>query len=217
MEQRVRGGPSVCNHIERSPSSCRETPLCREGEGYEFADPGVGSYAAAAAPAAWAARAADPRVWAPWHDLAVCGPRREDAPSSAAVIAAIVPWSSASSSIPLTPRVPPDLDIHLILDNYATHKTPLIRRWLSQRPRFHLHFTPTGALVDQPRRTLVPHAHRQADPPRRTPQHSGPRDGDPRIHCAHQRATATLPWTKTADEILASVERFCRRVSDSRD
>jgi transposase len=41
--------------------------------------------------------------------------------------------------------VPSDLDIHLILDNYATHKTPLIRRWLSKRPRFHLHFTPTGA------------------------------------------------------------------------
>jgi transposase len=41
--------------------------------------------------------------------------------------------------------VPRDLDIHLILDNYATHKMPLIRRWLSKRPRFHLHFTPTGA------------------------------------------------------------------------
>src|SRR5499425_3339943 len=41
--------------------------------------------------------------------------------------------------------VPPDLDIHLILDNYATHKTPLVRRWLGKRPRFHLHFTPTGA------------------------------------------------------------------------
>src|SRR6266446_284433 len=37
---------------------------------------------------------------------------------------------------------PPDLDIHLIIDNYATHKTPLIRRWLSKRPRVHLHFTP---------------------------------------------------------------------------
>src|SRR3989454_10988235 len=41
--------------------------------------------------------------------------------------------------------VPPDLDIHLIIDNYATHKTPLIRRWLSKRPRVRLHFTPTGA------------------------------------------------------------------------
>src|SRR5215470_12455336 len=41
--------------------------------------------------------------------------------------------------------VPDDLDVHLILDNYATHKTPLIRRWLAKRPRYHLHFTPTSA------------------------------------------------------------------------
>ena len=39
--------------------------------------------------------------------------------------------------------VPPDLDVHLILDNYSTPKTPLIHRWLAKRPRFHLHFTPT--------------------------------------------------------------------------
>ena len=42
-------------------------------------------------------------------------------------------------------RVAAGLDIHLILDNYSTHKTPLIQRWLLKRPRFHLHFTPTGA------------------------------------------------------------------------
>jgi transposase len=41
--------------------------------------------------------------------------------------------------------VPPDLDIHLILDNYGTHKTALIRRWLAKRPRYHVHFTPTSA------------------------------------------------------------------------
>jgi len=41
--------------------------------------------------------------------------------------------------------VPAELDVHLILDNYGTHKTQLIRRWLAKRPRFHLHFTPTSA------------------------------------------------------------------------
>ena len=41
--------------------------------------------------------------------------------------------------------MPAELDVHLILDNYATHKTPAIRRWLAAHPRFHLHFTPTGA------------------------------------------------------------------------
>src|SRR5580658_1799774 len=42
-------------------------------------------------------------------------------------------------------QVPPGLEVHLILDNYATHKTPLITRWLAKRPRYHLHFTPTHA------------------------------------------------------------------------
>ena len=41
--------------------------------------------------------------------------------------------------------VPPDVDVHLILDNYATHKHPAVRRWLAKRPRFKLHFTPTSA------------------------------------------------------------------------
>jgi transposase len=41
--------------------------------------------------------------------------------------------------------VPAALDVHLILDNYATHKKPLIQRWLARHPCFHAHFTPTGA------------------------------------------------------------------------
>jgi transposase len=40
---------------------------------------------------------------------------------------------------------PAELDVHLILDNYGTHKTPLIHRWLVRHPRYHLHFTPTGS------------------------------------------------------------------------
>ena len=42
-------------------------------------------------------------------------------------------------------NVPSKLQVHLILDNYGTHKTPLIHRWLAKRPCFHLHFTPTSA------------------------------------------------------------------------
>src|SRR5260370_22182428 len=41
--------------------------------------------------------------------------------------------------------VPPELDIHLICDNYGTHKTPAIKAWLARHPRFHMHFTPTGS------------------------------------------------------------------------
>ncbi len=42
-------------------------------------------------------------------------------------------------------EVPGDLDVHLVCDNYATHKTPAIKKWLLAHPRFHLHFTPTGS------------------------------------------------------------------------
>jgi transposase len=44
--------------------------------------------------------------------------------------------------------VPVDLDIHLVLDNYGTHKTALIRQWVQKRPRYHLHFTrmPPGSI-----------------------------------------------------------------------
>ena len=65
--------------------------------------------------------------------------------SSANVIAAIGARSSCSSSKRLTRRCHADLDLHLILDNYGTHKTPRVRRWLAAHPRFHLHFTPTSA------------------------------------------------------------------------
>jgi len=42
-------------------------------------------------------------------------------------------------------NVPRDLDVHLVIDNYATHKTPLIRNWLVRRPRWHVHLTPTSS------------------------------------------------------------------------
>jgi transposase len=113
--------------------------------------------------------------------------------------------------------VPSELDIHLILDNYATHKTPLIRRWLSKRPRFHLHFTPTGAswinLVERWFATLTEKQIRRG-------VHRSTRALEAAI-TEYIAVTNEQPrpfrWTKTADEILASVERFCRRISDSRD
>ena len=45
----------------------------------------------------------------------------------------------------LDAETPPDLDLHLILDNYATHKHAKVRAWLARHPRFHLHFTPTAS------------------------------------------------------------------------
>ena len=110
---------------------------------------------------------------------------------------------------------PPELDLHLILDNAATHKTALIQRWVLKRPRVHLHFTPTSAswinLVEcwfslLQRRALARAAFASTDA-----LEAALRD--------YIAATNTAPkpfiWTKTADEILASVERFCQRTSRS--
>jgi transposase len=111
--------------------------------------------------------------------------------------------------------VPADLDVHLILDNYATHKTAVIQRWLAKRPRYHLHFTPTSAswlnLVERWFATLT-------DKQIRRGSHRSPRALIAAIkqYLAVTNETPTpLVWTKTADEILASVARFCRRISDS--
>ena len=70
-------------------------------------------------------------------------------------------------------EVPADLDVHLSLDNYGTHKTPLIHRWLARHPRVHLHFTPTSASWINMVEALVRDSHREADPARRPPQHAG--------------------------------------------
>lgn len=109
------------------------------------------------------------------------------------------------------------LDIHLILDNYATHKTPMIRRWLAKRPRVHLHFTPVGAswmnLVERWFALLTQKQLRRG-------VHSSTRALKTAILDyidVSNEHPKPFVWTKSADAILASVERFCRRISDSRD
>ncbi len=112
--------------------------------------------------------------------------------------------------------VPTDLDVHLVLDNASTHKTPAVQRWLLKRPRYSVHFTPTSsswinqverwfALLTQ--RQLRRGTHRSTDALRRAVE-------------AFIEATNDAPhpfsWTKSADQILDSVKRFCLRTSDSR-
>lgn len=111
--------------------------------------------------------------------------------------------------------VPGDLDVHLILDNYGTHKTALIRRWLVKRPRFHLHFTPTGAswlnLVERWFALLTEKQIRRG-------AHRSTRELEAAIKrylVLTNAAPKPFVWTKTADEILESVARFCRRTSGS--
>jgi transposase len=111
--------------------------------------------------------------------------------------------------------VPPDLDLHLILDNYGTHKTPLIQRWLAKRPRYHLHFTPTGAswmnLVERWFAALTEKQLRRGI-------HRSTRELELAIE-RYLEITNEQPkpfkWTKTADQILATVARFCKRINGS--
>src|SRR5271167_1024058 len=111
--------------------------------------------------------------------------------------------------------VPRSLDVHLILDNYGTHKTALIHRWLARHPRFHVHFTPTSAswlnLVERWFAALTEKQIRRG-------VHRSTRELEEAIR-RYIATTNAQPkpfvWTKTADEILASVARFCKRTSDS--
>ncbi len=112
-------------------------------------------------------------------------------------------------------NVPAKLDVHLILDNYGTHKTQLIRDWLVKRPRFHLHFTPTSAswlnlverwfalLTEKQLRRGVHRSTKELEKAIRTYiQH-------------HNKDPKPFIWHKNADQILDSVARFCARTSDS--
>ena len=110
---------------------------------------------------------------------------------------------------------PAELDVHLILDNYGTHKTPLIQRWRVRHPRYHWHFTPTGSswinLVERWFATLTERQLRR-----------GAHRSTPELEAALRHYVETynqdpkpFVWTKTADQILAAVARFCKRTSDS--
>jgi transposase len=112
-------------------------------------------------------------------------------------------------------NVPAKLDIHLILDNYGTHKTPAIRRWLASHPRFHVHFTPTGAswlnlverwfaLLSQKR------IHRGSFVSTRALEQAI----EEFLHLNNQQPKPFV-WTKTADQIFESLSHFCKRTSNS--
>lgn len=111
--------------------------------------------------------------------------------------------------------VPGDLDVHLILDNYGTHKTAAIRRWLAKRPRFHVHFTPTSSswlnLVERFFAALTEKQIRRG-------AHRSVRELETAIKqylAVTNQSPKPFVWTMSADEILASVARYCARTSGS--
>jgi len=112
--------------------------------------------------------------------------------------------------------VPADLDIHVICDNYATHKTPEVREWLLRHPRFHTHFTPTGSswinqverwfgcLTDQKIRRGAHKSVRALEADIR--DWIGRWNQDPR----------PFTWTKTAEEILNSLAGYLAKLATGR-
>src|SRR5471032_1795856 len=107
--------------------------------------------------------------------------------------------------------VPDDLDVDLVMDNYATHKTQMIRNWLAKRPRWHVHLTPTSSSwLNQVERFFALITERKI------------RRGIYRSVAAlraeiasfierHNRDPKPFKWTKSANDILQSIERFCLR------
>jgi transposase len=112
-------------------------------------------------------------------------------------------------------NVPQHLEVHLVLDNYGTHKTPLIQRWLLRHPRFHLHFTPKGASwINQVERFFADLTNKQI----RRGAHRSTLELEQAIRQyidIRNHHPKPFVWTKTADDILASIERFCQRTSGS--
>jgi transposase len=112
-------------------------------------------------------------------------------------------------------HVPADLEVHLIVDNYATHKTPAIQRWLTSHPRFYLHFTPTkGSWLNQVERWFGLLSQRKI----KRGSHRSTIALETAIReyiDATNKEPKPFVWLKSADEILASIRRFAQSTLDA--
>ncbi len=110
---------------------------------------------------------------------------------------------------PLLPLQP--VDVHLIVDNYATHKTAIIRKWFAKRPRFQVHFTPTyGSWINLVERWFAELTNKRI----RRGVFRSVKDLEAAIREfieVHNEDPTPFVWTKTADQILASIARFAQR------
>jgi transposase len=113
-------------------------------------------------------------------------------------------------------EVPDQLAVHLVLDNSSTHKTPAIQRWLAAHPRFAVHFTPTSSswlnLVERWFAELTTKKLRRGT-------HHSVRQLNDDIRAWIETWNDTprpFVWTKTADQILDSIARYCQRINESR-
>jgi putative transposase len=110
-------------------------------------------------------------------------------------------------------NVPKNLQVHIIVDNYSTHKHLRVRRWFAARSRFHVHFTPTYASwLNQ----VEIWSHRITQQAIRRGTFSSVKDLVKKInHCVKNSNLQAQPfvWIATADSIFANVERLCERIS----
>ena len=108
-------------------------------------------------------------------------------------------------------NVPADLDIHVVMDNASSHKTKLIQDWFAKRPHWHRHFTPTSSSwLNQVERFFALLTQRQI----KRGAHRSTADLEAAIESyieTSNRDPRPFRWTKSADDILASIDRFCRR------
>ncbi|MEE1569472.1 MAG: IS630 family transposase [Alphaproteobacteria bacterium] len=106
-------------------------------------------------------------------------------------------------------NVPADIDVHLVMDNYATHKTLEIRKWFARHPRWHIHFTPTSASwLNQVERFFALLTEKQI----RRGVHRSTRELEEAVLSYLDKVNSNpkpFRWTKSADDILASIRRFC--------
>ncbi|MGH9958608.1 MAG: transposase, partial [Pyrinomonadaceae bacterium] len=108
-------------------------------------------------------------------------------------------------------QVPAALDVHIILDNYSTHKTTLIRKWFAKRPRFHLHFTPTyGSWINLVERWFAELTNKRI----RRSVFRSVKELEAAIReyiDVHNENPTPFVWTKMADQILNSIARYAKR------
>lgn len=108
-------------------------------------------------------------------------------------------------------QVPAELDVHIIADNYSTHKTTLIRKWFSKRPRFHLHFTPTyGSWINLVERWFAELTNKRI----RRGAFRSVKELEAAIREyieMHNEDPKPFTWTRTADQILDSIARYAQR------
>ncbi|MBZ5580250.1 MAG: IS630 family transposase [Acidobacteriia bacterium] len=108
-------------------------------------------------------------------------------------------------------QVPAELEVHIIMDNYGTHKTAVIRKWLVKRPRFHVHFTPTyGSWINLVERWFAELTNKRI----RRGAFRSVKELEAVIReyiDVHNEDPKPFVWTRTADQILDSIARYARR------